>query len=57
MKAELEQLKSQCDKLEEDKRTVKIKNVGLGKAVSTLNSRVSGLEAELSSERKLRVAS
>ena len=57
MKAELEQLKSRCDKLEEDKRTVEIKNAGLGEAVSTLSSRVDGLQAELSSERELHVAS
>ena len=57
MKAELEQLKSWCDKLKEDKRMVEIKNAGLGEAVSTLNLRVSGFEVELSSERELRVAS
>ena len=57
MKAELKQLKSRCDKLEEDKRTVEIKNAGLEEVVSTLNSRVDGLEAELSSERELQVVS
>ena len=57
MKAELEQLKAWCDKLEEDRRIVEIKNAGLGEAVTTLNSKVVGLEAKVSSERELRVAS
>ena len=57
MKVELKQLKSWCDKLEEDKRMVEIKNAGLEEAVSALYSRFDGLEAELSSERELRVAS
>ena len=43
MKGELEQLKSHYDQLEEDKRTVEIKNAGLGDTVSTLHSRVDGL--------------
>ena len=36
---------------------MEIKNAGLGEAVSALNSRVDGLQAKLSSERELRVAS
>ena len=36
---------------------MEIKNAGFGKAVSALNLRVDGLQAELSSERELRVAS
>ena len=56
IKSELELLKAHCGKLEEDKRTVEIKNAGLGDAISTLNARVNGLEAELSSEKELRVA-
>ena len=57
MKAELEQLKARCDELEEDKRTVEVKNAGLGEAISTLNSRVVGLEAEVSFKSELRVGS
>ena len=43
MKGELELLKLRCDKLEEDKRTVEIKNAGLEDAMSTLNTRVNDL--------------
>ena len=49
-------MKSRCDQLEEDKRTVEIKNAGLGDAISTLHSRVDGLQFELSLERELRSA-
>ena len=53
IKSELKLLKAHCGKLEEDKRTVEIKNAGLGDAICTLNARVNGLEAELSSEKEL----
>ena len=43
IKVELKQLKARCDKLEEDKRTMEIKNVGLKGAISSLNLRVDGL--------------
>jgi len=55
--AEVEELKARYAQLEEDKRTVEIKYAGLGETCTDLRTRIAGLEAEVSSERELRVRS
>jgi len=55
--AEVEELKARCAQLEEDKRTVEIKYAGLGETCTEMNIRLAGLEAEVLSERELRVRS
>ena len=57
LNAEVEQLKARFSQVEEDKRTMEIKNAGLGEACTTLSACVAGLEAEVSSECELRVKS
>ena len=55
--AEVEELKARCAQLEEDKRTVEIKYTSFREMCTDLSTRITGLEAEVSSERELRMRS